>query len=228
MKDDQDEAPAKGLDQSKLIAAVNDSRDHVSLNLHLHHVPDLGLWNPNIKEAAELVALDMWFSGIIEGVNEPEDFDGDHCASWLLDALADTIAEFEAQLLGAVDSGRLKASFVRRSLDKQLIPEQTHIQYSDLVDWLEGRSYELGDHMDGWIYTESELSKLICDELIFLRATDRSGRNELKHIAIQRASTPWVVRCKRTTRRGAKGTASKRPRNIPTERGTGTMLIWAT
>ena len=142
---------------------MNRSKDWVSppdddLSKNPTIVPDFGLWNPSIKEAAELVAVDRWFSGDIEGVNEPEDFDGNDRAQWLLAALADTIAAFEAKLSAAVDSGRLKASFVRRSLDEQVIPEETHINYSDLVDWLHERGYEPGDHMNDWNSTESDMT----------------------------------------------------------------------
>ncbi len=107
MKNDQDGGPAKGGDRSKLITSIEDAVDKSNLSIHLIHVPESGLWNPNIKEAAELVAVDMWFSGMIEDVIEPDDFDGDSGAPWLIAALADTIAAFEARLSAAVDSGRL-------------------------------------------------------------------------------------------------------------------------
>ncbi len=186
MKNDQDGGPAKGGDRSKLITAIEDAVDKRNLSIHLIHVPDFGLWNPNIKEAAELVAVDMWFSGRIEGVNEPEDFDGDGRAPWLIAALADTIAAFEAKLLAAVDSGRLEASFLQRSLKEQVIPEETHIEYSDLFEWLNERGYEPGDHMASWFHTECNIINLLCDEVIFLRAARRSGIEEFKRINSQR------------------------------------------
>ncbi len=186
MKNDQDGAPAKGDDRSKLITAIEDADDKSNLKMHLYRIPDFGLWNPNIKEAAELVAVDMWFSGIIEGVIEPEDFDGDGGDPWLIAALADTIAEFEARLSTAVDSGRLKASFVRRSPDEQVIPEKTHINYSDLDEWLQERGHEPGDHMSDWAATESDISDLLCDEVIFLRAARRSSFKEFHRIKRRR------------------------------------------
>ncbi len=186
MKNDQDGGPANGGDQSKLITAIEDAADKISLKIHLNRIPDFGLWNPNIKEAAELVAVDMWFSGMIEGVNEPEDFDGDGGAPWLIVALADTIAEFEARLSTAVDSGRLKASFVRRSPDEQVIPEKTPINYSDLVEWLQERGYEPGDHMGEWVTTECDIVDLLCDEVIFLRAARRSSFKEFHRIKRRR------------------------------------------
>ena len=186
MKNDQDGEPAKGDVPSKVINAIEGHRDDINLKSHLLSVPDFGLWNPNIKEAAELVVVDMWFSGMIEGVNEPENFDGDGRAPWLIEALADSIAKFEARLSAAIDSGVLRASFVRRSTDEQLIPEETHVKYDDLVEWLEERSYELGDHISDWTYTESSIGNLVCDEVIFLQAARRSGWKELDRIRERR------------------------------------------
>jgi hypothetical protein len=196
MKNDQDEAPENGDHRSKLIKAIEDNADKRALNSHLQEIPSFGLWNPNIKDAAELVAVDTWYSGTIEGVNEPEDFDGDGGDSWLIAALADTIASLEAKLSAAVDSGRLKASFVRRSLDEQVIPEETHINYDDLVKWLEERSHEPGDHMSDWVQTECDISDLLCDEVIFLRAARRSGYEDLQRIKAQRfqAKYDYVIK----------------------------------
>ena len=91
-------------------------KDEIDLSYHLGFVPEFGIWNPNIKEAAELVAVDMWFSGKIEGVNEPEDFDGDGRAPWLIAALGDTVAVFEARLLAAIENGKLEALNIGRIL----------------------------------------------------------------------------------------------------------------
>lgn len=161
--------------------------------MHLEVVPYFGIWNPNIKEAAELVAVDMWFSGMIEDVKEPDDFDGEGTAPWLIAALANFIAAFEARLSAAVDSGRLKASFVRRSLDEKVIPEETHIDYDSLVDWLEERGHEPGDHMSEWVLTEGQICGLVCDEVIFLRAAQRSGCKELDRIDQQRSNARFGI-----------------------------------
>lgn len=191
MKNDQDGEPVKGRVRSKVINAPEGHRDDINLKFHLRSVPDFGLWNPNIKEAAELVVVDMWFWGMIEGVNEPENFDGDGRAPWLIEALADSIAEFEGRLSAAIDSGRLKGSFVRRNLDEQVIPEQTHVSFSDLVQWLEERDYELGDHISDWTFIESEIVDLVCDEVIFLQAARRSGEMELLRIRVQRSKARY-------------------------------------
>ena len=48
--------------------------DDLWFEYHLQRVDDVGVWHPSIKEAAELVAVDMWYEGLIEGVNEPAEF----------------------------------------------------------------------------------------------------------------------------------------------------------
>ena len=110
MINDQDGGQKKGDDRSTVKLKFEHDADGTDLDYYLNRVPEFGLWRPNIKEAAKLVAVDMWFSGEIEGVNEPEDFDGDYDAPWLITALADTIATFEAKLSAAVDNGSLEAS----------------------------------------------------------------------------------------------------------------------
>ena len=163
----------------------------VELSYNLFFLPNFGVGNPSIKEAAELVAVDRWFSGEDEGVNEPEDFDGNGRAPWLLAALADTITAFEARLSSAVDGGRLKASPVRRDLDERLITEGTHVDYDDLVLWMEERGLTPGDHMADWLNTEITISELLCDEVVFLRAASRSDEGEIKRIEAQRTAAKY-------------------------------------
>ncbi len=163
---------------------VSPPEDDLSKKLAI--LPDFGIWNPSIKEFAELVAVDRWFSGDIEGVKEPEDFDGNSRAPWLLAALADTIAAFEDRLSSAVNSGRLKASHVHRDLDERVITEETYVNCDDLVLWMEERGLNPGEHMVNWMETEATIRKLLCDELIFLRAASRSGEGEINRIEMQR------------------------------------------
>jgi hypothetical protein len=154
-------------------------------NGHLSRIPHFGIWNPSIPEAAELVVVNMWFSGEIEGVEEPKDFDG-AVGPWLKAALAENIAAFEARLSSAVNSGRLKASALKRDLDDQLIPGETHIYYDHLVGWMEERGLDPGDHMAEWVDSEATIDELICDEVAFLRSACLSGKGQLKRLEIQR------------------------------------------
>ena len=185
MTDDQDGVPETREDQIKRFIGYDEDDKTASLSAHLIRIPNFGLWNPSIKEAAELVVVDMWFSGVIEGVNEPEDFEGDGSAPSLIAALADTIAAFEVKLSAAVDSGRLEASFVQRNLDEEVIPEETHIKQSDLLEWLEERDYRPGDHWNEWEYTEVDICDHVIDEVILLRAARRNSIEDFQKIQSQ-------------------------------------------
>jgi hypothetical protein len=177
MENGQDRTPVVSDYASRLQARI----ENTPYNGDLVRIPHFGIWNPNIKEAAELVVVvDTWFSGEIEGVNEPEDFDGSACAPWLKAALADAITAFQARLASAIDSGRLKASAIRRDLDDRLIPEKTHVSYDHLVEWMDERGLAPGDHMVDWEETEATISMLICDEVAFLRNACMSGNAELR------------------------------------------------
>jgi hypothetical protein len=183
-----DETPLEDEDASKkLIAAIKNTPYNGDLAL----IPHFGIWNPSISEAAELVVVDMWFSGQLEGVDVPEDFDGDARAPWLKAALADMTREFEALLLSAIDSGRLKASVVRRELDERVIPEETHVEYDRLVEWMEERGLVPGDHMGGWVHDEATIAELICDEVVFLRNASISHYRELSRIEAQRRDAKY-------------------------------------
>lgn len=150
--------------------------------LHILSVENFGVWNPNIKQAAELVVVDMWFSGEIEGVNEPEDFDGNTSDPRLKAALAETITTFEERLSSAIDSGRMNTSAIQRDLDDRLIPEKTHIHYRELLEWMNERNLGPGEHMLEWADDEETLSHLICNEVAFLRDARASGNEEFVRI----------------------------------------------
>jgi len=155
-------------------------------NACLSLIPNFGIWNPSIREAAEIVVVDMWFSGAIESVKEPEDFDGNTNAPWLKAALAETITTFEARLSAAIDSGKLKASAKRLSLDDRLIPEETYVNYEELVLWMNERQLESGEHMDDWCDTEMKISELISDEVAFLREVAKTDNRGINRIQQQR------------------------------------------
>ncbi len=152
----------------------------------LEDIPDFGIGYPNITEAAELVVVDMWFSGEIEEPKAPEDFDGDARAQWLKAGLAEQIAAFEGRLLSAIESGKLKASAIKWTPDNRPVPEETYVAYDDLVAWMEERNLYPGDHMADWVYTEGQISGLICDEVAFLRSVYRTSKRGLTDIAHQR------------------------------------------
>jgi len=188
MKKIQAGEPEKDHDQIKKIIVIDGREividtEEMGKITHLQTIPAFSVFNPNIKEAAILVAVDMWFSGMLEEVTEPEEFDGDGSAPWLIVALADTIAEFEVRLSASVDAGRLEASFVRRDFDDQLNPEETHIDIDDLLGWLAEKDYDPADHISDWMVTESEINEYLSEEVFFLRNAPNGGRKELSSIA---------------------------------------------
>jgi hypothetical protein len=150
----------------------------------LQFIGDFGVWRLTVKDAAELVALDMWYSGEIQDIEEPEDWDGSEHDPRLRALLMGHAEAFEARLLAAVDCGRLEAALVRRGFDEQLIPDETHISYSDLDEWLRERGYERGDIMAEWETTEAEIAAQVCDEVAYLRAASKSG-GVIRRIALQ-------------------------------------------
>ena len=140
---------------------------------HLLLLPDFGIWHLTIKEAAELVALDMWYSGEIPDIQEPEDWDGREHDPKLLALLAGHVAVFETRLIAAVDSGKIEATVKRRDFDERLIPEETYIKEQNLHDWLSERGYESGDIMNEWVENANGMASHIGDELIYLRTASK-------------------------------------------------------
>lgn len=170
----------------------NENKPRLSIehqyNGHLHSVPNYGIWQLTIKEAAELVTLDMWFSGEIPNVEEPEDFDGDSHDPRLRDALIEHTTRLESLLLKAIDAERLEASYIRRGLDDSLIADKTYVEYDDLNVWLSERGYDVGDIFAEWLDTESELAEHICDEVAYLHAVSKRGKSEIRRIAFHSSS----------------------------------------
>jgi hypothetical protein len=163
------------------IAATEDE------NTSRFEAPDFGIGYPNITEAAELVVMDMAYSGQIEeSPKPPEDLDGDARHQWLKAALAEQMAAFEEHLLSGIESGSLKASAIKWTPDNRPIPEETHVASNDLVDWMEERNINTGDYMFEWQCTEGQIYGLICDEVAFLRSVQRTSNRGLEDIERQR------------------------------------------
>jgi hypothetical protein len=174
-------------ENERLIGAIKNAPHHGNLA----RLPDFGIGHPSIKEAAELVAIDMWYSGGIGDISELEDFDGSDRDPRLKAALVGAITAFEARLLTAIDGGRLKAPIILRDLDDRLIPQETYVSYDDLVEWMHERGLSPGDHMASWLSTESTISELICEEVASLRAASMTGEQELTKIVQQKAAAKY-------------------------------------
>jgi hypothetical protein len=154
-------------------------------------LPYFGIFSMSIKEAAERVVLDMWFSGDFSEIKEPEDWDCSVSDPRLRILLTDQISKFTAKLIAAVDSGRLESARTSRNLDEQLIPEKTFIKYQSLYQWLQERGYECGDTLDAWSNSEMEIAMRLCEELTYLRSVKNQNNSELVSYAFhgERAKT---------------------------------------
>ena len=146
---------------------------------YLEWCPDFGVFHINVREAAELVVLDMWQSGWIQDIDEPEEWDGSQGDCEVLAMLEEDVAVFEARLLAAVDSGRLKAAVLRRDFHERIVSGDTYVSYGDLDDWLHGRGYGQEDHNDAiseWLDNEADIVEKVIQEVAYLRAAKRAGR----------------------------------------------------
>jgi hypothetical protein len=164
---------------------------------NLVSVPDFGVWSLNLRQAAELIVLDMWFSGEIEDISEPEDWDGTEYDAKLVEALAKYIQTFETRLVNAVTLGRLETIKIQRNLDEQISTEQTYINYSELSEWLFERGYESGDIISEWTYKEAGIGTLISKEVNYLRATIKENKGRIPRAFINDSSDDLHEMCKK-------------------------------
>lgn len=141
----------------------------------LAQVENFGIWHLNISDAAELIALDMWFSGDFPDIAEPEDWEGSEHDPRLLALLKDHSELFQTRLLAAVDSGQLKVAWAKRNFDEQLIPDLTYVSWDDLVGWLDERGYSSGDILGDWYIMEALIAEKIADHAAYLRAAKKAG-----------------------------------------------------
>lgn len=139
-------------------------------------LPYFGVWHMTIKEAAELVALDMWHSGEMPDIEEPEDWDGNEYDPKLLALLTGHIATFEARLLAAVNAGGLKATAKKYDFDERLIPEEIYIELQELEKWLDERGYQGGEIIYEWNKSEQDAALHVCEELAYMRTANKSDK----------------------------------------------------
>lgn len=162
------------LPESAVLLAEPDRRNELE---------EFGFFHLTIPEAARLVAVDMWFSGEITGVDEPDDFGGDPNDSRLTELLSSHISSLGEKMRRSAQAGLLKADHVARDLDDNVVPDETYISYDQLVRWLDHRNYQVGDAMTEWLDLQLERVSGLAEEAKFYRtATAR----ELKKISIDR------------------------------------------
>lgn len=142
----------------------------------LQFIESFGVWHLSINDAAELIALDMWFSGEFPDIEEPEEWDGSERDPTLLALLEDKAALFASRLLAAVEKGRLKDAGMKRDFDERIDPKLTYVSYSDLNNWLFERGYDSGDIFDEWMRREADITNKIIDQVAYLRASQKAGK----------------------------------------------------
>jgi hypothetical protein len=177
---------AKNQTARELEDIYQSSLEQLHNGFPLQFVEDFGVWHLTLRQAAELTAVDMWFSGVNDfEIEEPENFDGDPRDPQLLAMLTTPISRFEQSLTSSVNAGHLKANRVGRNFDGNLDPLRTYIRLQDLEEWLRECDYETGDIFGEYQSAEAEIAAALSDEVVHLRALARRGHGEIQKFANQ-------------------------------------------
>lgn len=160
-------------------------------------VPDFGLWHLTVKDAAALIATDLWFQGGISvKVKKADSYEpGD---PKLQKSLSKHCEEFEKRLTAAIDKGSLRAVKIHRDLKENLHTGITLIDYDCLARWLVERGHAFGEAFEHYSNQEVEIHHRVLDEIYLMRMmnkpnalpfmnasetgenSDRAGVNELR------------------------------------------------
>ncbi len=134
--------------------------------------PNFGIFNLTICQAARLVVIDLWFSGsAFQDIKEPIGFDG-RVNNELITSLASPIAVVEGWLIASIEKGHLKANKIQRDFNDTIEPSLTFLEYDTLINWLEERGYDTGEHVNEWLDKEVNIANRIAEEVAFLRAIE--------------------------------------------------------
>ena len=148
-------------------------------------VPDFGVWQLTLNEAARLVVLDLWMTGEQLEFQEVTD-----CAGMddprLKEALEPEIVKYEEKLINAINEGRLPASFMRRDSEDRLIAAETYIHCHELFKWLSIRQGLPSTIFAEWIDTESVIATEVRNEIKYLRAVESKGKGALRKLSDRR------------------------------------------
>ncbi|MCK7581682.1 MAG: hypothetical protein MZV65_42760 [Chromatiales bacterium] len=133
-----------------------------------------------------MVALDMWYSGELPEIEEPEDWDGTEDDSKLKALLTPVAKNFESRLMVAVEKGTLNPARERRDFDERLVADHTVISYAHLASWLEERGYTRGDIFDDWANNQATLHDLLAQEAAYLRAEHKRGVGLVRRLGLEK------------------------------------------
>ncbi len=154
-----------------------------------YELNDFGIFCLTVREAAELIAIDMWISGEVVASPELEnDHDVEPSDPRLKVALAQTIELFVRRLLSAIESDALKAEVVRRDFDEQLLPDYTYVRKSVLFDWLSERGYTTDVAFEEWDDIQQTIYMAASDEVETMQAIGKAGLRAIRHFEYARSS----------------------------------------
>ncbi|MDP7109284.1 MAG: hypothetical protein QF504_05475, partial [Nitrospinaceae bacterium] len=128
----------------------------------------LGLFQLTVRDAAALVAVDMWFLGEIS-VEIPEADSYDPGDPKLRQALSKHCIDFEQRLTAAINEGSLKTTKILRNLSEELDLDKTLIDQDDLVSWLVSCGHEPGDAFEDYLHEEIRILEKVLSEIYTLR-----------------------------------------------------------
>lgn len=134
-----------------------------------YNLPDFGVFSLSLTEAAQLAAIDMWFSGVYDDREEPDGFTGDYFDPALKSLLSAEIEEIKNKLISSAGKGNIDTQHVQMDFDDNLLPDETFIHISALNDWLEKRGHESGDAIHEWEQDRGNIAELAIEELLFLK-----------------------------------------------------------
>ncbi|GEM_PF-2158776 len=183
---DRSEPPAHSITTKLDKDIMNGQGDKVDMDEAAHQeysrkyeilarLDSFGLWLLSIQESAELIACDMWASGEIE-IEELDDYRGQLRDPEVKNALADVISKFVTRLTNAIELGRLKAEYVRRDFEENIIPSETFIGVEPLEEWVNARGYSFGDAFTEWEEEQTSITDRIIDEVVWLRSVKEKNK----------------------------------------------------
>jgi hypothetical protein len=134
-------------------------------------LPELGLWQLSLCQAADLIAADMWLAGDIKtevAEAEPDTIARDDPR--LLEAIAAERGLLLVRLVESILRNSLEPSQIRRDLlTGEIDPESTYVEYGTLCDWMKEFEYEPGDWMSEYSDAEASVFNDLADALFDIR-----------------------------------------------------------
>ena len=150
--------------------------------IETYEIPNFGIGYLTIKEAAELVATDMFASGEFSDIEEQKDWNGNMGDPNILMVLKSKIKLFEQRLITAIDKNQLKAVTCKRDFDEKIILESVYIDSDELQSWLIKHDYYPADVFSDWMEHQADIYETIKDDAKFLLNASAQEYRKVWHI----------------------------------------------